>query len=250
MIEVFDVDGVLLDSARAKSQAFYDTALKYGPGPADQMRLHHQQAGSIGRRPRWEHFYTSILNRTPVGSELEDAIAECTQRIAESTAAAPLLPGVLTYLEVSPQSKIVVSGIAQPELDTILTQKGLAQYFEAVYGGDKRAILRDLNLSEAVYYGDTEDDWRTATEAGLEFVLIYGASEWTDWQAYPITAYRDFEGLIMAKVVWVAVKSHTPQNVYHTSHTCYQRQGQNQRLPTLRQEAERMGMRPCRQCGR
>lgn len=180
---VFDCDGVLLDTARAKTEAFRVVASRYGSDYGDQMAEFHQQAGSIGRRARWEHFFTEILQRGCTEAELMRCVQDCTQLVLHSTIEAPFVPGIAAYLDsLAGSRRYVVSGIEIGELNAILDVRGLRGYFDGTWGGSKAELLRDLVadgaiLLPAIYYGDTPDDCWAATEAGMQFVFVAGCSE-------------------------------------------------------------------------
>lgn len=205
---VFDLDGVLLNSNASKSQAFYDAALPWGEDAARAMVQFHQQAGSLSRRERWEYFLQNIVANGPVyEEELDRVIADCTARILEGVVTAERLPGVETYLRFIDVSKVCVSGVETHELRRILKSQGLADSFSHIFGGPrhKNEVLKRLVSAgtielPAVYYGDTQDDYEAATEAGLAFVFVYGASEFSTWRDFfhekNVKVIKDFRDLL------------------------------------------------------
>lgn len=206
---VFDLDGVLLNSNASKSQAFYDAALPYGEDVARAMVVLHQNAGSISRRERWERFFAEVLQRESEDGELDRVIQDCTARVLQGVVDAERLPGVDTYLRHVSGTKVCVSGVETYELRRILKSQGIADSFAHVFGGPKHKneVLKRLVSAgtielPAVYYGDTQDDYEAATEAGLEFVFVYGASEFGDWRSFfygkDVKAIRDFRELLPA----------------------------------------------------
>ena len=200
---VFDCDGVLLDSNRAKSEAFYRAALPYGDDAARQLVAFHRTAGSISRRERIEHFFTDILKREPDEGEVDAVVEAVDAGVREGVFNAPKMPGVEQYLETVKGRKVVVSGVHKRELVSILEAQGLSEYFADVWGGPrrksenlKRAINAGVIELPAVYYGDTEDDCRAAGAAGLEFVYVFGGAETDGWADPSVRAVRDFTDLL------------------------------------------------------
>lgn len=206
---VFDCDGVLLDSNTAKSTAFYEAARPYGEDAALRMVLYHQQAGSISRRQRWEDFFRVILEREPEENEVEQVLARCTECVAKSIQAATLVPGVEDYLKSLKQPAVVVSGTEQDEVREIIGQRGLTPFFDGIYGGSKlqlkserltELVLEGLIKPPAVYYGDTEDDYRAACRVKFDFVFVSGCSEFRNWRVFfadkQIKAIEDFRELL------------------------------------------------------
>lgn len=194
LTHVFDVDGTLIDSNGVKSEAFYRTAALFGKAEAAKLVEYHQTAGSIGREARWHYFFQEILGK-PVGSydaELAWCMQESTRLIRKGTRQAPLIAGAVEYLKaIGREHSAAVSGIEQRELEEILREHKLTEYFYGVWGGPrtKLVLLRDLWCcneipSPAVYYGDTLDDYESATVNGLDFVFVSAGSEFKDWEAF------------------------------------------------------------------
>lgn len=196
---VFDFDGVILDSNRAKEMAFYHAALKYGTDDdARKLVDYHRNAGAIGRRARIDYFFESILGQSEIDEAHVDAMFnDVTKRVNESMYHAKLIRGAHKFVAYTAKvhRALCVSGIEQEELETLLRQAHLYGTFKGrIYGtNDKTSTLYKLVQEgvieqPAVYYGDTEDDYRAARSAGLDFVLVYGGQAANS----PLRAIRDF----------------------------------------------------------
>ena len=61
---VFDCDGVILNSNKIKTQAFYKVAKVYGYEPAQKLKDYHVQNGGISRYQKFEYLLTNILQKT------------------------------------------------------------------------------------------------------------------------------------------------------------------------------------------
>lgn len=197
MMHVFDVDGTLIASNAAKAEAFRRTAAAWGDDVADRAVAFHRQAGSISREERWVHIFAEIIGVEPSPEEFAATVATCTRWVDWLCAASPTIPGVEAFVR-SCDRRLVVSGIRQPELGRVLDRHGLSDLFPAAFGGRKALLLPELVRSgtiplPAVYYGDTRDDWLSATAAGLDFVLVTADTEW-DWRGeYDGPRLVDFE---------------------------------------------------------
>jgi len=59
----FDCDGVLLDSNRLKSEAFYEVALPCGKENAQALVEYNKRLGGVTRFEKFKHFFESILEK-------------------------------------------------------------------------------------------------------------------------------------------------------------------------------------------
>ena len=62
---VFDCDGVLLDSNRIKTEAFYEAALSYGEDAACELVRHHREHGGVSRQLKFAYFLERIVGQQP-----------------------------------------------------------------------------------------------------------------------------------------------------------------------------------------
>ena len=58
---IFDCDGVILNSNKIKSNAFYEVASKYGKKEAKKLVNYHINNGGISRYKKFEYFSNNIL---------------------------------------------------------------------------------------------------------------------------------------------------------------------------------------------
>ena len=199
---IFDCDGVILDSTLPKAQAFFRAAVEcgYSSEQATALMEYHKRAGAIGREARINWFFSNLLGRSPREGEFETLYECVSERVAESVQLAPLVPGIENYLRSIPGKKAVVSGVETDELVRVLDQHAMLRYFDGlIFGTSNKAEelqrLFDLEVLPlpAVYYGDEEGDRNAARDAGIDFALVYGHSQWHTWRQPGIQhVLRDF----------------------------------------------------------
>lgn len=191
---VFDCDGVILDSNRVKSDAFLSVTLPYGEREAHAFVDWHRRHGGISRNEKFAYFLDEILRVPATGREplLARLLGSYAAICARELLRCPLVPGVAALLEALPAriSAHVVTGGAQSEVRAVFAARGLARHFASVLGSptSKRDNMHSLAASGAfggrsLYFGDAELDMHLAEEFGLEFVYVYGVSEWPDGRA-------------------------------------------------------------------
>ncbi len=205
---VFDCDGVILDSNGMKSQAFFEVTRPYGEEMARKFVDYHKEHAGVSRQEKFRHFVAEILEADPaVRRELETELVEAYAAICRSgLRACRTIPGFRDFLTGLPPtiSRFVVSGGAEVEVRRTLMERGLAGYFRRILGNPRSKRDNMILLSESgdlagrgFYFGDGRLDHELATEFGLDFVFVSGASEWADAiDGYSGHRIRDFRELV------------------------------------------------------
>ena len=78
---VFDCDGVILNSNRIKTQAFYDVAKVYGHDPAQTLKDYHILNGGISRYEKFEYLFTNILQKPIEAQELKQLLLNFSKEV-------------------------------------------------------------------------------------------------------------------------------------------------------------------------
>ena len=207
---VFDCDGVLLDSNRVKTDAFYQAALPFGAEAATALVKYHVANGGISRYKKFEYFLTSIVRHASV-DELDGLLSRYAEHVREGLLTCQVAEGLESLRVALPNSNwVIVSGGDQGELREIFAIRGISSLFNGgIYGSpaDKGEILaREIDRKNiglpALFLGDSRFDYLSAINAGLDFIFV---SEWTEfegWQEYfsgrpvPVESCRNIGSLI------------------------------------------------------
>jgi phosphoglycolate phosphatase-like HAD superfamily hydrolase len=187
---IFDCDGVLLDSNKIKTSAFYEVALSYGKDAAFQLREYHIEHGGVSRFEKFKYLFNSILQIEYDQKMLDLILDNYGEIVKQKLLTCNITNGLLEFLSALPKSirKIVVSGGMQSELREVFNNRGLNIYFEDIYGSPdtKKDILsreKDMGLliEPALFFGDSRLDYEIASEFGMDFVFISNYSEFKNW---------------------------------------------------------------------
>jgi phosphoglycolate phosphatase-like HAD superfamily hydrolase len=189
---VFDCDGVIIESVDAKTHAFARVAARYGQEASDRLVAFHRANGGVSRVKKFEWLFAEVLRR-----ELsEDILQSLTDAFARYSLDEVLhcaeVPGVLTALNrwKGRVPLYVASGAPHAELGEVLRQRGLAGYFDGIFGSPPgkaellRSILKTANVhpADAVMIGDSSTDMHAAETTGVRF---YGRGEYFRHSGYP-----------------------------------------------------------------
>lgn len=189
---VLDCDGVVLDSNRAKTEAFHDVAARYGDGMAAAMVRHHVEHAGVSRYRKLAWLLEQVGE--PIGEGAIAALAaEFADRVADRLLTCRAAAGLHELRRLTRDAGwAMVSGGDQKELRSLFAARGLEALFDkGIHGSpaSKDEIFARLASggelqAPAVYIGDSRYDHEAASRAGLDFVFVHGWSEFQDWREY------------------------------------------------------------------
>tara|TARA_R110001606_G_scaffold355312_1_gene506195 strand:- start:24392 stop:25048 length:657 start_codon:yes stop_codon:yes gene_type:complete len=190
---VFDCDGVVLNSNKIKTQAFYDVAKIYGHESARALKEYHVQNGGISRYAKFEFLFSNILKKPIEPNELKQLLDNFAHEVKRALITCEVADGLDELRERTQQVNwLIVSGGDQAELREVFKDRGLDKYFKGgIFGSPdtKDAILeREINNGNisrpALFLGDSKYDYQAARAADLDFVFLTDWSEVKDRQAW------------------------------------------------------------------
>ena len=176
---VFDLDGVIIESADIKTRTFEALFADY-PEKLPEIIEYHEEHAGISRYVKFRYFYDRILGQE-LSPQKEAELGERFSQIAlKQILEAPLVPGALEFLTEnrSRYSLFVASGTPEAELHDILERRGLRQFFLELHGApkNKAEIVDDImtrysfRREEVVFVGDAESDRLAAEKTGTFFI--------------------------------------------------------------------------------
>lgn len=190
---LFDCDGVILDSNKIKSEAFFEVVKKYGEENALKLVEYNKENGGISRFEKINYFFQEIL-KVHVDSEvLQETVSSFGEIVKEKLLKSNLTDGFQEFIENLPQDtiKIVVSGGLETELKEIFFYKGLVKYFDGIYGSPiaKNLIVENLIMNNQIepsflLIGDSRIDYEVAKRYDMDFLFISKYTEFNDWENY------------------------------------------------------------------
>jgi phosphoglycolate phosphatase-like HAD superfamily hydrolase len=188
---IFDCDGVVLDSNRVKSDAFYNAVLDYGEDAACALLKFHQKNGGISRYKKFDHFFDSIFPLNDAEEDKQRSLELYSQHVWGGLLNCDLEPSLEDVSQESQDSTwLIVSGGDQAELRKVFSERGINKYFQGgIFGSPdtKDEILarevKNGNIGlPALFIGDSKYDYIAAKTAGLDFVFVSQWTEVVDWE--------------------------------------------------------------------
>jgi len=203
---IFDFDGVILESADIKTEAFRDLFMDY-PEHVDEIIDYHIENAGISRYVKFRYAYEEVLGKE-LSKEKEYELGDAFSRIVyEKVLAAAFVPGAKEFLETKKDDYmfVIASGTPEEELKKIVYARGIEECFKEVHGSPKEkediigGIIKKYNFShdEVVYIGDAESDRIAAKKADVLF--IERKYDWTAENAGDGIVVKDlcgFDGIL------------------------------------------------------
>lgn len=204
---VFDCDGVILDSNRIKTSAFYKTALKLGEKPAKSLVDYHVSNGGISRYKKFEWLLDTF---SPGYSQatLDLLLNEYASEIRTLLLGCDIASGLREFKKITGDIPwYIVSGGDQEELRWVFKERKISELFEGgIFGSpDSKDVILSreiaaINLeTPGLFIGDSQYDHEAASRANLDFVFVSNWTEFRNMLPYAsqreIPVYKDIQQL-------------------------------------------------------
>jgi len=176
---IFDFDGVILESANIKTEAFRDLFSDY-PQKIDEIIDYHLANEGVSRYVKFRYIYERILHKA-ISKDIELALGKRLSQFAlPKVLGAPFVAGAKEFLDTNKKRYLffIASGTPEKELHNIVSARGLTGCFREIHGSPRKKaeiINEVINRygfvqSELVFVGDAESDRIAAKEAGITFI--------------------------------------------------------------------------------
>ena len=177
---IFDFDGVILDSAGIKLDAYATIYADEDPAQVAELMRHARLHGGTTRRTKFAHYERALFGRSGDAASVERLSERYTRLVLGAVLRSAFIEGAQALLAAA-QDKVdmhVVSGTPDAELRLVIAERGLAPFFGTVWGAPATKvaafgrILRDHRYDPArvVAIGDAMTECWAAQELGIAFL--------------------------------------------------------------------------------
>lgn len=198
---ILDFDGVIVESLDVKTQAFRELFREYDN--AEDIIRYDLQNRAFSRFIKFKYIYENILGKEyneEVAGELGRKFSEI---VFQKVVACPFVAGAGEFLKMFSKTHPIylVSATPQEELVKIVSSRKLRQYFKEVWDippKDKVEHIRQAlknegtTAAEAIYIGDTREDFHIAQKTGVHFV---GRINEENFDGLGVPAFPDMNGI-------------------------------------------------------
>lgn len=190
---IFDCDGVILNSNKIKTKAFYDVTKIFGHRPAQKLRDYHVKHGGISRYKKFEYLFTDILNKPIQDDEINMLLLNFSKEIKKALLSCEVAQNIRELREKTRDSKwMIVSGGDQSELREVFEKRKLSGYFDGgIFGSpeNKYNILKSEKkkgniVGNCVFIGDSIYDYEVSKSIYADFIFLTGWTDFNKWENY------------------------------------------------------------------
>ena len=174
---IFDFDGVILDSHRVKTEAFYQIFKKYGKKIAIKSKNYHIKNSGISRYIKFRYIFKNFIKKDFEEKEIKKLSHEfkkiCEKKIKKLKVAKSLLK--FFRKNVKNYNFFISTGTPQKEIENILKKKNINKYFTKIYGSPENKIthikkIRNKKLN-CLFIGDSFEDYKSCKKTNTNFLL-------------------------------------------------------------------------------
>jgi len=174
---IFDFDGVIINSHKIKTLAFYNIFKSYGKNVGLLARKFHSENIGKSRYFKFKYILEKIINSKNIKKEM--AILDKKFDLFVEKKLKKLSPSkyLIRFLKNSKNSRniYISTGTPQAKIIKILKDKKLLKYFNKVYGAPYSKIhhIRRIkkNNKKCFFIGDSYEDFKTAKFTNVQFIM-------------------------------------------------------------------------------
>lgn len=177
----YDFDGVIKDSTKVKTLAFYSLYLPFGREVADKAVAHHLKHGGVSRFEKFKIYHKEFLNEELNENEIQLWASRFSNLVLKEVIASSYVKGAKeSILGLTDKvQQFIVTGTPQNEIDLIIKELGIAYSFRQICGSPKNKIDWSTELlsiygfknDEVLFIGDALTDYEAAEHHGFNFLL-------------------------------------------------------------------------------
>ena len=210
---VYDFDGVILESAGVKTDAFVELYAAHGADVVARVRAHHLANLGISRFKKFAWIAEHVLGQPLSDAESAALGVRFSDLALAKVLAAPFVPGAeaaLAAVAARGLPMFVASGTPVDELRMIVERRGLAAWFREVHGAprEKPEVLRDVMArhglvpDDVLFIGDGMSDYKAARAVGTPFLARDTPDLHDEWVALGVRREPDLHRLPEVIAAW------------------------------------------------
>ena len=173
----WDFDGVIKKSNQIKIDAFADVFSD--SNNLENIIQHHIENQGLSRFEKIP-LYLKMSNKTTSQKKIKEYLSLFSKNLIRSVVSSDWVEGVNVAINfLNDKKNIIVTGTPEDEIQVILKELKISQYFNEIYGAPKKktkvieeCLLKKTSKRKAIMIGDSSEDLFAAKNNNIEFMLI------------------------------------------------------------------------------
>lgn len=196
----WDFDGTIKDTIHVKAEAFSSLFENISEELKQKIKNHHLENGGLTREIKIP-MYMQWVGLTPSVELTEFYMKKFADIVYKNVITSEWIYGVLDVIKkkLKNQIYVIITATPQDEIEKILTEIKIKMYFNFIKGHPFKKvetikqILTSENISpkDALYFGDSKEDWESASLTEVPFILIKNSGK-NNIQNYNGITIKDF----------------------------------------------------------
>lgn len=198
---IFDFDGVILNSHKIKTLAFYEIFKIYGKTVATKAKNYHLNNIGKSRYYKFKYILKNILNIKIDIASLSSLDKKFDKYVNNKIKKMSPSNYLLKFLKNKKKSTnlFISTGTPQEKMIKILKEKKLLKYFKKVYGSPKSKIYHIMDIKKKydnlVFIGDSYEDFNAAKKTNINFILKLNSENFFLRKRFDIPKINSFKYL-------------------------------------------------------
>ena len=200
---IFDFDGVILNSHKIKTYAFYKIFTIFGKDIAIKTAKYHLSNIGISRFKKFDYIIKNILKDKKISKNFLNKRFNtfCNKKIEKLNVSKSLI----TFFKKNSKNYELYVSTATPQknITDILKKKKIFKYFKKIYGSPDTKIQHinkiKKNNFKRIFIGDTLEDYISSVKTNTKFILKEhneNKNQLSEIKAYKIKSFRNLEKII------------------------------------------------------
>ena len=174
---IFDFDGVIINSHKVKTLAFYNIFKLYGKNIGIKAKRFHLENIGKSRYYKFRFILKNILKSKFTKKKMQILDKQFDYFVEKNLKKMMPSKYLIKFLKKSKNTRntYISTGTPQKKIIKILKEKRLLNYFNKVYGSPQSKIKHikkiKKNNKKCIFIGDSFEDFKAARFSNIKFIL-------------------------------------------------------------------------------
>ena len=173
---IFDFDGVILNSHKAKTDGFYEVFKKYGKEIAKKSKKFHLKNIGKSRYYKFIYIYKNYLRKKINTKIIKDLDKEFDDFVLDKIDVLKISTALKNFLRLKKKYNFYVStSTPTKKIKRILKKKKIFNCFDNIYGSPRKKVqhIKQIkrNKKITIFIGDSIEDFYAAKSTNINFLL-------------------------------------------------------------------------------